>query len=167
METTSVAPGLNQSEIDRALAEAATEGIVIHRDGMVIAANAACCSLYGYSPGEAVGRPIIDFIAPEARAEALARGREGIEQPYESLALHHDGSTFPVEFRGRAVALGGRPARAVTIRDLTERKRSEQELLLSVQRFRRVFDQSPLGKAIAGPDFGFREVNPALCAMLG
>ena len=34
-------------------------------------------------------------------------------------------------------------------------------------RFRRVFEQSPLGKAMAGMDFRFRAVNPALCAMLG
>jgi PAS domain S-box-containing protein len=43
----------------------------------------------------------------------------------------------------------------------------ETALRDSEQRFRRVFEQSPLGKATAGPDFRFREVNPALCGMSG
>jgi PAS domain S-box-containing protein len=154
-----VGPGPDQTEIDRAFAEAATEGIVIHRDGIVLAANEACCVLYGYVADEAVGRPITDFIAPEAQAEALERGREGVEQPYESLALHHDGSIFPVEFRGRAVTLDGRPARAVTIRDLTFRKRAERELhrMIDVlreneERFRTIIEALPHIAFIVRPD---------------
>jgi PAS domain S-box-containing protein len=51
--------------------------------------------------------------------------------------------------------------------DITDRKFTEAALRESEARFRRVFEQSPLGKAMIGPDFRFRTVNPALCSMLG
>ena len=38
---------------------------------------------------------------------------------------------------------------------------------MSEQRFRRLFEQTPLGVALVGPDLGFQTVNPALCRMLG
>src|SRR5262249_20425505 len=50
--------------------------------------------------------------------------------------------------------------------DITDRKRAETALRDSEERFRRVFEQSPLGKVMAGLDFRFRAVNPALCTML-
>ena len=47
------------------------------------------------------------------------------------------------------------------------RKRTEEALRESERKFRRVFEQSPLGKATIGLDVCLREMNPALCQMLG
>jgi PAS domain S-box-containing protein len=71
--------------------------------------------------------------------------------------------------RGRVV----RDTAGVAIRysgvdiDITDKKTAESALRESEERFRRVFEQSPVGKAMAGPDFRLRAVNPALCKMLG
>jgi PAS domain S-box-containing protein len=51
--------------------------------------------------------------------------------------------------------------------DSADRSATEAALRETSERFRRVFDQSPLGKATAGRDFRFLEANPALCRMLG
>ena len=52
-------------------------------------------------------------------------------------------------------------------RDISDRKSAEMALRDSEERFRRVFEQNPLGMATADLEGRLREVNPALCQMLG
>ncbi len=53
------------------------------------------------------------------------------------------------------------------MRDITEYKSVEATLRESAQRFRLLFQQSPLGKAVLGAERTIQEANPALCRMLG
>ena len=67
-------------------------------------------------------------IYPESRALVDEKRRSGDEQPYEHLARRKDGTTFPVEVRGKTLPYKGRTARVTAIRDITERKKAELEL---------------------------------------
>ncbi len=51
--------------------------------------------------------------------------------------------------------------------DISERKRGEAALRESEERFRRVFEEGPLGLAFIGKDYRFVKVNGALCQMVG
>ena len=51
--------------------------------------------------------------------------------------------------------------------DLIERKRMDEALRESEERFRRVFEEGPLGLALVGKDYRFVKVNSALCQMVG
>ena len=51
--------------------------------------------------------------------------------------------------------------------DLIERSRIAETLRESEERFRRVFEEGPLGLALVGKDFHFVKVNSALCQLLG
>jgi two-component system cell cycle sensor histidine kinase/response regulator CckA len=53
------------------------------------------------------------------------------------------------------------------MQDLTQRKRAEGELRESEERFRRVFEDGPLGLALVGKNYHFEKVNGALCRMVG
>ena len=98
---------------------------------------------------------------------AMAANSDSCEVDYR--IRRPDGVTRWIFGRGHVIRdAAGRPVRYSGIDvDVTERKRAEAALGESVARFRRVFEQSPLGKATADLDFRLREVNPALCGMLG
>src|SRR5262249_46135211 len=53
------------------------------------------------------------------------------------------------------------------IGQFVERKRAEANLRESEERFRRVFEEGPLGLALVGRDYRFVKVNSALCQMVG
>jgi hypothetical protein len=54
-----------------------------------------------------------------------------------------------------------------TVIDITERKQAEEALRESEERLRQIFDQTPIGIALATPDGQLKQVNQAFCQMLG
>ncbi len=98
---------------------------------------------------------------------ALTNGLDYYECEYR--IIRPNGELRWIFGRGRVIRdAAGTPVRYSGVDvDITSRKLAEAALRESEERFRHVFEQSPLGKAMAGRDFRFRAVNPALCEMLG
>jgi PAS domain S-box-containing protein len=112
----------------RVLADAGFEGIVIHDRGKILAANKAMATMFGYEVSEVVGMNALDFAAPESR-EILRRNIVSKNKsPFELIGLRKDGSTFPIEARGRAIPYHGRTVTVAAVRDITDRRQREAEL---------------------------------------
>jgi PAS domain S-box-containing protein len=110
------------------LAGATFEGIGITEQGLIIEGNDQLARMLGWDVTELVGRPVQDFVAPQSRESVLEHIGAGGSEPYEHTALRRDGSTFPVEARGRVMTYRGRQVRVTAIRDITERKQAEAAL---------------------------------------
>ncbi len=112
----------------RKFADATRAGIAFHDEGIVTDCNEAALQLCGYSREEFIGSAIINYVAPEFRAEAQENVRVGYERPYESEILHKDGSRIPVEFEGRLMPFNGRMHRLSVIRDIRRRKENQARI---------------------------------------
>jgi diguanylate cyclase (GGDEF)-like protein len=108
----------------RTLAEGAFEGIVVHRDGVIVDANSVARRMLGLNE-RAMEQSLLGWFEA-APAELVAPGDERTME----LALRRpDGSTFPAEICRRRIQLtDGADGELLAIRDLTARKESERRL---------------------------------------
>lgn len=97
--------------------------------GKIVEANRAALLAYGYSREEMLGLGIRDLRAedthPEVAAQMRRAARDGLL--FETVHRRKDGSVFPVEVSSKSAELG-EPLLISVIRDITERKRAEDEL---------------------------------------
>ena len=127
----------------RSLADAAFEGILITDEGEVLEANRALIDMLGYGLAELVGRSALEFVAPEHRALVRRKISTEDEEPYEIVGIRKDGTMLDLEVRGRTFAYQGRSVRVTAVRDITERKRSEEALREAEERYRTLVEQLP------------------------
>jgi len=146
----------------KALSEASFEVIFLSENGICLDQNQAAERIFGYSRAEAVGRHGTEWIVPEDREHVNNKMLSGYEKSYEVTALRKDGTTFPCEIQGRRIDYQGRSIRITALRDITERKRAENELLKSEERYRRIFENLQDVYYEAGMDGTILEVSPSI-----
>jgi diguanylate cyclase len=117
-----------EAERLRMLANITSEGISIHSDGAVVDVNEAYARMVGRTVEECVGRAVRTWIAPEHIHIAQRNFEEGSTAPYEIDFLRPDGSRVPVEIYGRFIEYRGKQVRACVVRDITIRKRTEEQI---------------------------------------
>lgn len=101
---------------------------------------------------------------------ALARAVEkGEHLDMEYRIVRPDGTIRWVEGKGTVFedSCGQAVRMAGVCMDITERKRMGQLLRESEERFRKIFEEGPLGIALVRQDLRIIDVNDALCQMLG
>lgn len=127
----------------RTLVERSHDGIAVIQYEKVVYLNRRLAEIGNYSVDEVQGKRFTDFIHPDelARVERYYRLRqEGGEVPakYETDLLAKDGGKIEVDVNATVIGYQGRPAEFVVVRDITERKRAEQALVESEERFRQL-----------------------------
>jgi PAS domain S-box-containing protein len=156
------------------LVEQSNDGIAIIQDGLIRFANPKILKIYGLTAGETLGKPFLDFVSPEYRGLVVDRYKKrmsGEEVPniYELEILAKDGSKIPLEINASRIEYQGSPADMVIVRDITERKRMEEALKESGEKYRSLVNDISLGifRSTPGPRGRFLEVNPAMEQITG
>jgi PAS domain S-box-containing protein len=130
---------LRRSEARKAtILDSALDCIVsIDREGCITEFNPAAERTFGYRRDEVVGQELADVIIPPALRERhrqgftryLATGEAHVlGRRIEMTAIRADGSEFPTELAITRIPSDGPPSFTGYLRDITERKRSEEEL---------------------------------------
>ncbi|WGF87566.1 bifunctional diguanylate cyclase/phosphodiesterase [Marinivivus vitaminiproducens] len=121
------ARSLDEARRLRALVEATSEGILVHRDGRVVDANEAMAALAGIEVAGLVGRPVAALFAKES-AVTLRRCMAGADRTYGEGELLSAAGAIPVELTGRQIGHEGLMAGVVGVRDLRERRKAEARI---------------------------------------
>lgn len=119
----------------RALVEGSPDGIAAHQEGKIVFINPAGARLLGAErPEDLLGKPALDFVHPDHRDVVRGRIRRGLEEgqpapPLEEKFLRLDGQAIDVEVSAAPILYEDRPAMQVVFRDITERKRDEEQII--------------------------------------
>ena len=128
----------------RSLVEVSPDAVVLtDLEGAVSLCNRRAAALHGYESGEElVGRNFFDLVSggdrERAMANALRTVREGGVRDVEYRMVRQDGSHFAAELSASVIRdASGRPQMiTAVIRDITERKRTDEALQQSEEHFR-------------------------------
>jgi PAS domain S-box-containing protein len=161
-------------QLQARIIETMTESvIVVDAVGRILAANPATDRMFGYERGELIGRPVWvlregeETEAREAVLETMASIQGGSNWVGEIKRRRKDGTTFLTRTRIGVFPVDGRRHFFAVQEDITERRRVEESLRASEERFANAFEHAAVGMALVGLDGRWLKVNRALCELVG
>jgi PAS domain S-box-containing protein len=142
-------------------------------DGTITAWNGGAERIYGYGAGEALERSTT-LIAPPDRAdeprelvERVCRGE--VIRSFETIRRRKDGRDVPVSLSVSPIrdAQGSIVAVSTISRDVSERRRMEEDLRRGEAEYRALFESAGVGNAEAAADGRLLRVNCKFCEITG
>jgi two-component system cell cycle sensor histidine kinase/response regulator CckA len=177
IERTKAEAALRASEEHfRSITLSATDAIITaDAAGRICDWNPGAERMFGYMQNEARGQSLELIIPPRDRERhnagmqrVLAGGEAHIiGKVVELTGLRRDGREFPLDLSLSVWETSAGKNFAASIRDLTERKRVENALIQSEERFRSLYENTTIGLYRTSPDGHILLANPALVRTLG
>ena len=131
----------------RTLVERASDGIIVIQDGLMKFCNRRAAGMWGGECREVIGRPYREFVDPiefpklQKFYESRMAGRE-VPGRYDTRLLKRDGTSFPVDLNGGSISYEGRLADLIIYHDITDRKKAEEALRESEEKYRALVERA-------------------------
>ncbi|MBY8982706.1 MAG: PAS domain-containing protein, partial [Candidatus Lokiarchaeota archaeon] len=168
---------MESEEKFRSIAEQSLMGIGILQDEVFKYINEQFANIYGYSVDEILNWPEkefyklthledLEFAMEQAQKKQL--GAPDVINRYQFRGVKKKGEIIWLEIISHTFSYENKPADLITILDITERKRAEQKLKESEEKFSKAFQSGPNLMAITRREDGyFIDVNDAYIQSLG
>ncbi len=132
----------------RSVVERANDGILIIQDGAIRYINPAIKQMTGYEVDEILDKPFTIFLHPDAKNRVIDHYKrrmagEDVPEIYQASLIDKDGSKMEIEINARVTHFEGKSADLVIVRDINERKKIENALRESEERYRTLVETSP------------------------
>ena len=140
----------------RGLIDGVPDFILVHRNGKILFVNPAAMKVIGDESEYLVGSDIMNYIAPESRPLVVAMmvkqaANEKIP-PYEITIIPRSGVKRVTEVHGALIMYQGEPASLNVLSDITERKKAEERLRESEEKYRALLFGAGIGVGYWSPD---------------
>ena len=166
----------NREAILEAITHAAKDAIVlVDSAGNIVQWNPAAERIFGYSADEIVGRPLYLLMPGDVHGWhkevfselAASAGARSFHTHAERSSLRKDGSEFPAEISVSQVEIKREKFVTLIIRDITERKRAEREIVEAQEQWEKSFDAIHDAIFIIDKDYRVVRYNKAFAELLG
>ncbi|MBN2344582.1 MAG: PAS domain S-box protein [Deltaproteobacteria bacterium] len=149
----------------------APNSITIHdTEGRFMFANRKTLALHGYTRDELMNINLHDLDVPESEALLAERfsviERDG-EARFDVFHFRKDGTSFPLEVFAKKIIWNGKPAILSIATDITDRKKTEEKLKASEQKFRILVENANDILYSISPDGLFTYVSPNWMQLMG
>jgi PAS domain S-box-containing protein len=146
-------------------------GISSIPEGKFLEVNDSFTRLTGYTREETLGRTPLAMNLwrdPSQRARVMAKLQQHSEvREEEFLCVTKLGETRVCQFSGALIDLDGQLCALVIVRDITARKKADEALRASEERFRNLVQDLHVGVVLLGPDAETKFANNAALKMFG
>ncbi|MCF7794456.1 MAG: PAS domain S-box protein [Candidatus Cloacimonetes bacterium] len=136
------------------------EGIVIHQNGNVLDSNESFLKLTGYNRKEIIGKNLLDYVPGiKDKTKILKNIVKKVANPYTVEAVKKNGEKFIAEIEAKNVIYQGQKVRIAAIRDVSERKKMQQEIADQANTMQAIFDNAPYILALVDDDVKVQRIN--------